>query len=269
MRIRPRIVLLGAQPTEAEVEYGWIEPGETLGDVTAGPYSGRAPVLGEAVARARREVPAGRPSVEYLRGDRQGGRPLEGGAPGHPRDRRRARRSPAIGRDRRSPARCSSQAYQRMPKGQLLPRRPRGMPRLPCRGSAAEARMDGSREPASGHPRSWIVSGSVHPGPTASPPRPDTSPGQAQQPVGETRVQKRWRRVQMRGGARRQSARRTQDGRAEAGGEASGYESPGERERATLSRLSRAPTKQMGRYHRSQPSCENGESWTLSTGFTR
>ena len=32
-----RIVLLGAQPTEPEVEYGWIEPGENLGDVTAGP----------------------------------------------------------------------------------------------------------------------------------------------------------------------------------------------------------------------------------------
>jgi mannose-1-phosphate guanylyltransferase len=28
-----RIVLLGAQPTEPEVEYGWIEPGENLGDV--------------------------------------------------------------------------------------------------------------------------------------------------------------------------------------------------------------------------------------------
>ena len=32
-----RIVLLGAQPTEPEVEYGWIEPGENLGDVTTGP----------------------------------------------------------------------------------------------------------------------------------------------------------------------------------------------------------------------------------------
>jgi mannose-1-phosphate guanylyltransferase len=32
-----RIVLLGAQPTEPEVEYGWIEPGEKLGDVTTGP----------------------------------------------------------------------------------------------------------------------------------------------------------------------------------------------------------------------------------------
>jgi mannose-1-phosphate guanylyltransferase len=32
-----RIVLLGAQATEPEVEYGWIEPGEKLGDVTTGP----------------------------------------------------------------------------------------------------------------------------------------------------------------------------------------------------------------------------------------
>jgi len=32
-----RIVLLGAQPTEPEVEYGWIEPGENLGDVSTGP----------------------------------------------------------------------------------------------------------------------------------------------------------------------------------------------------------------------------------------
>jgi mannose-1-phosphate guanylyltransferase len=32
-----RIVLLGAQPTEPEVEYGWIEPGENLGAVTTGP----------------------------------------------------------------------------------------------------------------------------------------------------------------------------------------------------------------------------------------
>ena len=45
----------------------------------------------------------------------------------------------------------------------------------------------------------------------------------------------------MRGGARRQPARRTQDGRAAAGGEASGYGNPGERERATLSLLPRAP----------------------------
>src|SRR6185369_9232965 len=59
------------------------------------------------------------------------------------------------------------------------------------------------------------------------------------------------KRVQLRGGARRQPARRTQDGRAAAGGEASGYGSPGERERAALSRLSRAPTKQMGPYRRS------------------
>lgn len=32
-----RIVLLGAQATEPEVEYGWIEPGEQLGDMTTGP----------------------------------------------------------------------------------------------------------------------------------------------------------------------------------------------------------------------------------------
>src|SRR6185436_2093893 len=49
------------------------------------------------------------------------------------------------------------------------------------------------------------------------------------------------RRVQLRGGARTQSARRTKAGRAAAAGEASGYGTLGERERATLSRLSRAP----------------------------
>jgi len=32
-----RIVLLGAPPTTPEVQYGWIEPGETLGEVTTGP----------------------------------------------------------------------------------------------------------------------------------------------------------------------------------------------------------------------------------------
>jgi len=32
-----RLVLLGAQATTAEVEYGWIEPGEWLGDLTTGP----------------------------------------------------------------------------------------------------------------------------------------------------------------------------------------------------------------------------------------
>jgi len=32
-----RIVLLGAQPTGPEIEYGWIEPGDNLGDVTTGP----------------------------------------------------------------------------------------------------------------------------------------------------------------------------------------------------------------------------------------
>lgn len=31
-----RIVLLGAQPTEPEVEYGWIEPGDALGTVSTG-----------------------------------------------------------------------------------------------------------------------------------------------------------------------------------------------------------------------------------------
>jgi hypothetical protein len=49
------------------------------------------------------------------------------------------------------------------------------------------------------------------------------------------------RRVQLRGGARWPHARRTQGGRAAAGGEASGYGSPGERERAALSARSRAP----------------------------
>ena len=61
-------------------------------------------------------------------------------------------------------------------------------------------------------------------------------------PVARALERSRWlRKVQMRGGARRQPARRTQDGRAAAGSEASGYGSPGERERATLSRLPRAP----------------------------
>lgn len=32
-----RLVLLGAQPTSPEVEYGWIEPGESLGDLSSGP----------------------------------------------------------------------------------------------------------------------------------------------------------------------------------------------------------------------------------------
>jgi mannose-1-phosphate guanylyltransferase len=32
-----RMVLLGAEPTEPEVEYGWIEPAQKLGDLTSGP----------------------------------------------------------------------------------------------------------------------------------------------------------------------------------------------------------------------------------------
>jgi mannose-1-phosphate guanylyltransferase len=32
-----RVVLLGAPATSPEVEYGWIEPGDTLGEVTTGP----------------------------------------------------------------------------------------------------------------------------------------------------------------------------------------------------------------------------------------
>jgi mannose-1-phosphate guanylyltransferase len=32
-----RLVLLGASPSSPEVEYGWIEPGEALGDVSTGP----------------------------------------------------------------------------------------------------------------------------------------------------------------------------------------------------------------------------------------
>jgi mannose-1-phosphate guanylyltransferase len=36
-RRRERIILLGAEPTEAEPEYGWIEPGETIGLTARGP----------------------------------------------------------------------------------------------------------------------------------------------------------------------------------------------------------------------------------------
>jgi len=32
-----RLVLVGARPTSPEVEYGWVEPGEQLGDVSTGP----------------------------------------------------------------------------------------------------------------------------------------------------------------------------------------------------------------------------------------
>jgi mannose-1-phosphate guanylyltransferase len=34
-----RVVLLGAQPAAPEVDYGWIEPGEPVGEITTGPVS--------------------------------------------------------------------------------------------------------------------------------------------------------------------------------------------------------------------------------------
>jgi mannose-1-phosphate guanylyltransferase len=55
-----RIVLLGAQPTEPEVEYGWIEPGDDLGAVAAGPIrSVRQFWEKPSLARAERCLRAG------------------------------------------------------------------------------------------------------------------------------------------------------------------------------------------------------------------
>lgn len=55
-----RLVLLGAQPTSPAVEYGWIEPEESLGDLSTGPIRGvRRFWEKPAVARARACLKAG------------------------------------------------------------------------------------------------------------------------------------------------------------------------------------------------------------------
>jgi mannose-1-phosphate guanylyltransferase len=55
-----RLVLLGAQPTSPEVEYGWIEPDDCLGDLSTGPIrSVRQFWEKPAVARARACMTAG------------------------------------------------------------------------------------------------------------------------------------------------------------------------------------------------------------------
>jgi mannose-1-phosphate guanylyltransferase len=55
-----RLVLLGAQPTSPEVEYGWIEPDERLGDVSTGPIRAVRQFWEKpAVARARACMTAG------------------------------------------------------------------------------------------------------------------------------------------------------------------------------------------------------------------
>ena len=55
-----RLVLLGAQPTSPEVEYGWIEPGEVLGEASSGPIRAVRQFWEKpAVARARACMTAG------------------------------------------------------------------------------------------------------------------------------------------------------------------------------------------------------------------
>jgi mannose-1-phosphate guanylyltransferase len=55
-----RLVLLGAQPTSPEVEYGWIEPDESLGDLSTGPIRAVRQFWEKpAVARARACLKAG------------------------------------------------------------------------------------------------------------------------------------------------------------------------------------------------------------------
>lgn len=55
-----RLVLLGAQPTSPEVEYGWIEPDESLGDLSTGPIrTVRQFWEKPSVARARACLKAG------------------------------------------------------------------------------------------------------------------------------------------------------------------------------------------------------------------
>jgi mannose-1-phosphate guanylyltransferase len=55
-----RLVLLGAQPASPEVEYGWIEPGEALGDLSTGPVRAVRQFWEKpSVARARACLGAG------------------------------------------------------------------------------------------------------------------------------------------------------------------------------------------------------------------
>ena len=60
-RRRPeRIILLGAEPSEAEPEYGWIEPGETIGLTARGPL--------RAVRRFREKPPAAEAALLFQTG---------------------------------------------------------------------------------------------------------------------------------------------------------------------------------------------------------
>jgi mannose-1-phosphate guanylyltransferase len=55
-----RLVLLGARPASPEVEYGWIEPGEALGDLSTGPVRAVRQFWEKpSVARARACLGAG------------------------------------------------------------------------------------------------------------------------------------------------------------------------------------------------------------------
>lgn len=67
------IVLLGAQPTAPDPEYGWIEPGEDRGWAAGSPAHG-APLPREAVPRDGQGLPGGRMAVEHVHSRRAGWR---------------------------------------------------------------------------------------------------------------------------------------------------------------------------------------------------
>ena len=175
------------------------------------PYPGRPSVLGEAVACARREVPARRPSVEYLRRDRQGGRPPEARGAGAP-----PRSSPPSPKPRHLPGSAitdgRSSTHTSACRRPISPapssrRAQTRWPWLGCRGSPgpiSAARVESWR--------SWTGSGFVPPGPTDSPPRSDEPARGSNRSVGRGNRRRRLKKVQMRGGARRPGARRSLSG---------------------------------------------------------
>jgi Nucleotidyl transferase len=141
-----RLVLLGAQPTSPEVEYGWIEPGEGLGELSSGPVRGPA-VLGEARGRAGARMHDRRAPLEHLDHRRQGRDAGPDGLPGAARAERppgpdRALRGNAGGARRGSPGlRADAQS-------ELLARSPRGVPGGAERLTAPPHRLVGPGKPS-------------------------------------------------------------------------------------------------------------------------
>ena len=110
-----RIVLLGAQPTEPEPEYGWIEPGPVLARIGGDPDPGGAPVHREAVPGDGTRMPRGGSRLEHLRVRGEGERPRGRGAAMRASDPLRARAADPRRRPGRAPRRPAADLVRACP----------------------------------------------------------------------------------------------------------------------------------------------------------